>query len=235
MSTTQIRAEGLSVSFGALRAVNDVTLDIPVGELHGVIGPNGAGKSTFIDALSGRVKPSSGRVYFGGEDITTKGVSWRRVKGLSRSFQRTSIFPTLSVGDQLELVGDKVGETDLAELVEQLELSAFMHRVSGTISYGDQRRVDLALAMLGRPKTLLLDEPAAGLTGAETERMVEHVKELAKHRELTVVLVEHDVPAVFRFADRITVLDRGMILMSGLPAEVRADARVIRAYLGTAA
>lgn len=173
-----LQADGLAVHFGAIKAVDGVDLVIERGEIHGVIGPNGAGKSTFIDALSGRVRPTRGRVLMAGADVTRRSSRWRRRHGMGRSFQRTSVFPTLTVRSQLDLVARHLAEPDLGQVVAALELGGLLDRVCGTIAYGDQRRVDLALALLGRPEVLLLDEPAAGLTADETQRLVEHVAEL---------------------------------------------------------
>lgn len=230
-----LSATAVTVSYGALVAVDRVDLAIEAGSIHGVIGPNGAGKSTFIDALSGRVRLTSGRIELDGEEITRRSPAWRRRHGIARSFQRTSVFPSLTVGQQLELVARRLGEHDAGEVIDALSLRPHLARPCDAISYGDQRRVDVALAMLGRPKVLLLDEPAAGLSADDTDALVDHVRELAQHRSLSVVLVEHDVDAVFRVCDAITVLDLGSVLARGTAAEIRGDRKVIDAYLGTTA
>ena len=232
---SMLRTEDLKVHYGAVQAVNGVDLEVDRRSLHGLIGPNGAGKSSFINAVSGRTPPTAGRVWFDGEDITDRSVQWRRRNGLARSFQRTSVFPTLTVRNQLELVAEHVGEPDLGEIIEHLELGELLDEPCGVIAYGDQRRVDLALALLGEPPMLLLDEPAAGLTAQETQRLVAHIQQLAEERELTLVLVEHDVEAVFACCDVVSVLDRGEILMTGSPEEVRTNKEVIEAYLGSTA
>jgi len=228
-------AHGLTVKYGAVVANAEVDLALEPGVVHGVIGPNGAGKSTFIDALSGRRRPSAGCVLLDGVDITRRSVRWRRHHGISRSFQRTSVFGSMTVGDQLEMVARRHGENDLEDIIETLGLGDVRDRVCAEIAYGTQRSVDLAIALIGRPRVVLLDEPCAGLVADESVRMLEHVRALCRERNVAALLVEHDVDGVFRTCDRITVLDLGRVLATGLPDEVRADERVIRAYLGSAA
>lgn len=229
-----LRVENLTVAYGSVQALSDVTLQVSQrGVLHGVIGPNGAGKSTLMDAITGRRKPTSGRVLVDGEDITQRSVEWRRRKGMSRSFQRTSIFPGLTVREQLELVASQLGEPDLDEIVDAFELRPSLDLPADSIAYGDQRRVDIALALIGKPSLMLLDEPAAGLSTTETVALFEHLVTLVRHRGVTAMVVEHDVDAVFRFCDEVTALDLGKLLVTGKPAEVRSDHRVITAYLGT--
>jgi len=225
----------LSVKYGAVVALNEVDIALEPGIVHGVIGPNGAGKSTFIDALSGRKRPSSGNVLLDGDDITRRSVRWRRGKGVSRSFQRTSVFGAMTVGEQLEMVARRNDEPDLQAIMEKLGLDEIRGRVCSEIAYGTQRSVDLAIALIGQPRVVLLDEPCAGLVADESVRMLQHVSELCKQRNVAALLVEHDVEGVFRTCDVITVLDLGKVLASGSPAEVRADKNVIRAYLGSAA
>jgi branched-chain amino acid transport system ATP-binding protein len=231
-----LRIEDLSVSYGSLRALEGVTLEVTQrGILHGIIGPNGAGKSTLMDAITGRRKPTRGRVFIDGQDITQRSVVWRRRHGMSRSFQRTSIFPGLRVGEQLELVASQLGETDLHGIVETLQLGQVYDEIADSIAYGDQRRVDIALALVGKPSLMLLDEPAAGLSTTETIALFEHLVTVVRERNVTALVVEHDVDAVFRFCDSITALNLGCLLASGTPVEVRSDARVIAAYLGSEA
>lgn len=228
-------AHGLSVKYGAVLANSDVDISLEPGEVHGVIGPNGAGKSTFIDALSGRKRPSAGKVLLDGADITGRSVRWRRSHGVSRSFQRTSVFASMTVGDQLEMVARRNHEPDLSGLIDRLGLGGVVDQTCGEIAYGTQRLVDLALALIGRPRVMLLDEPCAGLVADEAVTLLQHVRELCRERDLAALLVEHDVDGVFRICDVITVLDLGKVLSSGTPDEVRADPDVIRAYLGSAA
>jgi branched-chain amino acid transport system ATP-binding protein len=232
---TIFEGRGLTVRYGAVVALNNVDIALEPGVVHGVIGPNGAGKSTFIDALSGRKRPSSGRVLLDEQDITRRSARWRRHHGVSRSFQRTSVFGSMTVREQLEMVARRNDEPDLDGIVATLGLDEVYDRVCSEIAYGTQRSVDLAIALIGRPRVVLLDEPCAGLVADESERMLGHVRDLCKEREVAALLVEHDVEGVFRTCDVITVLDLGAVLASGSPAEVRADENVIRAYLGSAA
>jgi branched-chain amino acid transport system ATP-binding protein len=228
-------AAGISVSYGAHRALDSVDIALEPGVLHAVIGPNGAGKSTFIDALSGRARLTGGRMRLDGHDITGWSVARRRRHGISRSFQRTSVFSGLTVGAQLELVAARHREKDLDQLVAVLGLGPFLDAVCREVAYGTQRSVDLALALIGGPRVVLLDEPCAGLVADESAQVLEHIRRLCDERHLAVLLVEHDVEGVFRTADRVTVLNLGTVLASGTPDEVRTDAAVVRAYLGSAA
>jgi branched-chain amino acid transport system ATP-binding protein len=229
-----LAASGISKSYGGFNALSNVQLNVRQGEIRGLIGPNGAGKSTLIDALSGRDGRHSGRVELFGRDITELTPAQRRALGLSRSFQRTSIFPKLSVRRQIELAARAVGSSDTDEIMEEFGLLPWADSVAADIGYGDQRRLDLALAMTGQPKVLLLDEPAAGLSFEESKRLAQHLRAMATRRAVTVVLVEHDMDVVFSIADSITVLQVGTVLAEGEPQTVRANPAVIEAYLGSA-
>ena len=154
---------------------------------------------------------------------------------MSRSFQRTSIFPGMTVREQLNLVASELGETNLDEVIDAFELRPSLDEMADSIAYGDQRRVDIALAMLGQPSLMLLDEPAAGLSTTETISLFEHLEKLVRLRGVTALVVEHDVDAVFRFCDEVTALDLGRLILTGTPAEVRKDPRVVSAYLGSVA
>jgi branched-chain amino acid transport system ATP-binding protein len=226
----------LSVSYGRVRALDAVDLTIRgEGAVHGVIGPNGAGKSTLLDAVTGRRSPTSGTVRYRGEDITRKSVAWRRRHGMARSFQRTSIFQDLTVREQLLLVAHHLGDERVGDVIEVMNLGEYLDEKAGRIAYGVQRRVDVALALIGRPQMLLLDEPGAGLSAEETLNLFLHLRGLVRERGIAAVVVEHDVDAVFACCDVVTVLDLGRHLATGAPAEIRADPRVISAYLGSAA
>jgi len=230
---------GLTVQYGGVKAVDDVTLSLLPGQIRGLIGPNGAGKSTLIDGISGRRRPAAGSVSLNGVDITRLGVRERRRLGLSRSFQRTSIFVGMGVREQVELAAVKVGaadpERDCHDILAELDLLGVGESTAGELGYGEQRRLDLALALVGSPSVLLLDEPMAGLTVPESLELAQHLKRLANGRDVSVLLVEHDMEVVFGVSDRITVLELGRVLAEGEPAEVRANPRVREAYLGSAA
>ncbi|MCW2713575.1 MAG: transporter [Frankiales bacterium] len=232
---TIFEATGVTVRYGALAALSDVAITLTPGLVHGVIGPNGAGKSTFIDALSGRKKLTSGSVKLEGEDITTRSIRWRREHGISRSFQRTSVFGSMTVRQQLNMVARRNAEPDLEGIVSALGLEESLDEICSEIAYGTQRSVDLAISLIGSPRVVLLDEPCAGLVNSESVKMLQHVRDLCQERNVAALLVEHDVEGVFRTCDVITVLDLGRVLTTGTPAEVRADDNVIKAYLGSAA
>ena len=231
-----LKVEKLSVSYGSVRALTEVDLEVRGdGTLHGVIGPNGAGKSTLLDAVCGRRRPTAGTVRYRDQDITRRSVAWRRRQGMARSFQRTSVFQDLTVHEQLHLVAQHLGDDRLDDVIEVMDLAGYLDQKAGRIAYGVQRRVDVALALIGRPHLLLMDEPGAGLSAAETLRLFEHLRDLVRERQIAAVVVEHDVDAVFACCGTVTVLDLGRHLATGTPQEIRADHRVVAAYLGTAA
>jgi branched-chain amino acid transport system ATP-binding protein len=231
-----LEIDKLSVSYGTVHALQEVELEIAgEGVLHGVIGPNGAGKSTLLDAVSGCRRPTAGAIRYRGEDITRRSVAWRRRRGMARSFQRTNIFQDLTVREQLSLVAWRLGDDRVSDVIEVMDLGDYLEQKAGRIAYGVQRRVDVALALIGRPQLLLMDEPGAGLSAEETLRLFQHVRDLVGERRIAAVVVEHDVEAVFACCGVVTVLDLGRHLATGAPAEIRADQRVITAYLGSAA
>jgi branched-chain amino acid transport system ATP-binding protein len=227
--------EGINItrSFGGFFALKGVGISVPAGEIRGVIGPNGAGKSTLIDVLSGRADRWTGNVRMFGKDISASSIQQRRRAGLARSFQRTNIFPHLTVIDQLKVAARAAELPNLEEIMAELTLTAMAHKRAAEISYGDQRRLDLALALIGRPKILLLDEPAAGLSIKESLELAHTLKDLTARWGVTVVLVEHDMDVVFSICGRITVLHLGAVLAEGTPEEIRNLPDVVTAYLGS--
>ncbi len=241
-----LRLEGLRKNFGSLVVTDDVTLDVMPGEMHAIIGPNGAGKTTLINQLSGIIRPDEGKILFAGADITALPPQERALRGLSRSFQITSILPGFSVlenvalavqareGSSLRFIGRAADETALnAPAMAALEQAGIADRArarAGELSHGEKRALELAIALAMKPTLLLLDEPMAGIGREETERQVGLLLALKGH--LTMVLVEHDMAAVFALADRISVLIRGRLLVTGSPDQVRADPQVVTAYLG---
>lgn len=231
--TYMLEATGLTRRYGGFTALNNVGLKVREGEIRGLIGSNGAGKSTCMDVLTGRGRNPIGKVVLEGRDISQLNERERRACGLSRSFQKTNIFPELTIREQVGLAARRAEMDNTEEILEELSLQALAHRPASDVSYGDQRRVDLALALVGKPKLLLLDEPAAGLTIEESLSLARHLRTLAERRKLTVVLVEHDMEVIFAICDRLTVLHLGEVLTEGLPDEVRVNPEVVRAYLGS--
>jgi branched-chain amino acid transport system ATP-binding protein len=241
-----LRIEDLRKHFGALAVTDGVTLDVAAGELHAVIGPNGAGKTTLINEISGFLKPESGRILFDGRDVTVLPVHTRAQLGLARSFQITSILPGFSAlenvalavqarcGSSLRFLGDAAAEPALNEparaALEEVGLGDRIHVPAGALSHGEKRALELAIALAMAPKLILLDEPTAGTGREESDRLVALLARL-KGR-FAMILVEHDMTAVFALADRISVMIYGRILASGAPAAVRGDPQVIAAYLG---
>jgi branched-chain amino acid transport system ATP-binding protein len=241
-----LQVENLAKRFGGIVATDDVVMKIPEGELHAVIGPNGAGKTTLIAQLTGQLMPDSGRIRFGGADITDLPMYQRSILGLARSFQITSLFLDLSVLDNVSLAvqahaghsfhfwRDARRQADLRQparaALERVGLADRANRMAAALSHGEHRQLELAMALAGKPRMLLLDEPMAGLGPEESARMVAMLRELKK--QYTILLVEHDMEAVFALADRITVLVYGRVIATGTPDEIRSNAQVREAYLG---
>jgi branched-chain amino acid transport system ATP-binding protein len=229
-------------------AVDNVSLSVATGALHAVIGPNGAGKSTFFNLISGFFAPTSGRIVFDGQDISQLSATQRVGRGMARTFQITEIFPELSVAMNLRIAVEAASghpmrpwlsarnaaeiEARVEELSVQVGLAGKARRLVGELSHGDQRAVEMGLALALRPKLLLLDEPTAGMGDQETEQITQLMQRLHGEQGLTIVLIEHDMQIVFRLADVITVLDRGAMLASGKPAEIARNEAVQAAYLG---
>jgi branched-chain amino acid transport system ATP-binding protein len=236
-----LHLDGLRKNFGSLAVTDNVTLDVMPGEMHAIIGPNGAGKTTLINQISGLIPPDEGRIVFAGHDVTALPPEARALRGLSRSFQITSILPGFAVlenqartGSSLKFFGRAADESALnapaLAALEQTGIADRAHVRAGELSHGEKRALELAIALAMKPTLLLLDEPMAGIGREETERQVDLLLRLKG--QLTMVLVEHDMAAVFALADRISVLIRGRLLMTGTPAAVRADPQVVTAYLG---
>ncbi|HMO45936.1 MAG TPA: ABC transporter ATP-binding protein [Rubrivivax sp.] len=233
MTGFALEGVGLTRHYGGFAALDNVTLQLEPGEIRGLIGPNGAGKSTLMDVLCGRGGPTGGRVVFNGSDITRLSAQARRCAGLARSFQKTNIFPDLEVRQQVALAARMAEIDNTDEVLDVLGLSELGQRRAADIAYGDQRRLDLALALVGRPSVLLLDEPAAGLSIKESLVLARLLKDLATSWKVTVLLVEHDMEVIFTVSDRITVLNLGRVLAEGSCDEIRANGEVVRAYLGS--
>ncbi len=239
MSSYVLQAQDVAIHYGGVKALDGVSLTLEKGQIRGLIGPNGAGKSTVIDAITGRRRLTRGQVILDGEDVSHLGAVERRMRGLSRSFQRTSIFSGMPVQKQVELASYKMGVSDSAAdadaVLRELDLARLSHALAEDLGYGEQRRLDLALALVGRPKLLMLDEPMAGLSVKESLDLAQHLKALTSRWDVSVLLVEHDMDVVFGISDVVTVFELGRVIASGDPAQVRADPRVREAYLGSAA
>jgi branched-chain amino acid transport system ATP-binding protein len=241
-----LRTEGVSKHFGGIVASDDVTLGVTAGELHAIIGPNGAGKTTLIGQLTGEIAPDSGRVFFAGDEITALPTYRRSMLGLARSFQITSLFLDFTALDNVALAvqahaghsfrfwrdarHDPALRDPARAALARVGLAGRENVIAASMSHGEHRQLEIAMALASSPRMLLLDEPMAGMGPEESARMVALLRELK--RELTILLIEHDMEAVFALADRITVLVYGRIIASGAPADIRANADVRQAYLG---
>jgi len=245
-AVTLLSTQGLSRNFGGLKAVDSVDFALPRGEIRAIIGPNGAGKTTLVSMFCGRIAATSGRIAFEGEDITTMR-AWQRVKrGIAYTFQITSIFANLTCFDNVALAvqrslswargdwwprGHGHLARDVARALDRVGLANRSAAAAGTLSYGHQRLLEVAIGLALRPKLLILDEPTQGLAEDEIVHFCGLVRDIA--REATVLLIEHNMPVVMELADRITVMNNGSILAEGSAAEVKADPLVQKAYLGT--
>ncbi|WP_302409417.1 ABC transporter ATP-binding protein [Comamonas kerstersii] len=238
--------QNLVKRFGALTATDHVSLQVEQGEIHALIGPNGAGKSTLVHLISGLLPADGGSLKLDGQELIHLAPHQRVAAGLSRCFQITSIFPKLTVAENLLLAVQahhsnsfrwfKVRDKDAAlqakawELAHRVQLEGQWNTVAGTLPHGAQRKLDVALAIAATPKLLLLDEPMAGMGPAESEEMVELIQQLRK--DMAILLIEHDMDAVFQLADRITVLVYGKVFAQGTAAQIQHDPRVQAVYLG---
>ncbi|SMH37863.1 amino acid/amide ABC transporter ATP-binding protein 1, HAAT family [Mesorhizobium australicum] len=227
-------------SFGGLKAVDGIDLTVMPGEVRAIIGPNGAGKSTLVGLVCGRIEPDSGSILFDGRDITALPAHRRVRQGIAYTFQITSIFPNLTVFDNVALpvqrsqhhsVGVARLRRGVLEALERVGLSDRLDQPAGELAYGHQRLLEVAMGLSLKPRLLILDEPTQGLSDGEIEGFVALVREIA--RDATVMLIEHNMDVVMSLADRITVLNFGKVLAEGTPEEIRANAHVQAAYLGT--
>ena len=247
MADPLLQVRDLTKRFGGVLACDCICLEVPAGELHAIIGPNGAGKSTLISQLAGEISPDAGRISFNGRDITRIPTHRRSALGLARSFQITSLFLDFTVLDNIALAVQahaghsfrfwrparsdvKLHGPALAALA-RVGLESRAHVVCANLSHGEHRQLEIAMALATAPRMFLLDEPMAGLGPDESARMIALLRELK--REQTILLIEHDMDAVFRLADRITVLVDGRVIASGKPDAIRSDEAVRQAYLGT--
>ena len=241
-----LETQGLTVRFGGLSALDNINFAVAPNELRAVIGPNGAGKSTFFNCLTGVLRPSAGRIRFNGEDVT--GLSPDRVsqKGIARSYQITNILPNATTLENARIAAQSrrhrwsllTHYRSFRDIVEKAEtaleavgLLSKAGELAANLSHGEQRNLEIAIALATEPKLLCLDEPTAGMSAAETHDTIELVRRIA--RDLTILIVEHDMQVVMELADRITVLHYGQILAEGRPAEIQQNRRVLEVYLRT--
>ncbi len=246
MTEPLLDIQGLVKAFGALRATDGVSLDVLPGETHAIIGPNGAGKTTLIAQISGDLRPDDGRIRFAGEDITPLGSAARSHKGLARSFQITSVYREFSALDNVALAvqahaghsfrfwraaqSERALREPARAILDEVGLGGRAEVLAANLAHGEQRQLEIAMVLATRPRLLLLDEPVAGMGADESQRMVQFLRGL-KGRQ-TIVLVEHDMDAVFTLADRISVLVYGRIIATGTPEAIRLNREVRAAYLG---
>lgn len=237
-----IETKALSRSFGGLKAVDQVDFSLDTGEIRAIIGPNGAGKSTLVGLICGRIMPSSGSIRFDGRDITHMSAHKRVMLGIAYTFQITSVFAKLSVYDNVALpvqrrlqakghVQVSVLAAGVAEALEKVGLSAHAQSIAGTLSYGHQRLLEVAMGLALKPRLLILDEPTQGLSDGEIETFIALIRSIAA--DTTVLIIEHNMSVVMALAGRITVMNNGRVLAEGTPEEIRADKLVQDAYLGT--
>ena len=240
-----LEVRALTKTFGALRACDGIDFDVREGETHAVIGPNGAGKTTFISQLAGNLLPDAGSVRFAGEDITRLPAPKRARRGLARSFQITSVYLEFSVLDNVALAvqahsgrigfwrtarGDPALVEPARRVLQEVGLENRMHVLAANLAHGEQRQLEVAMALATDPRLLLLDEPMAGMGTEESQRMIALLSKLKQTK--TIILVEHDMDAVFRLADRISVLVYGRVIATDVPERIRANEEVRKAYLG---
>lgn len=234
-----LHADTVSVRFGGLDAVADVSLAVGAGEILGLIGPNGAGKTTLVNCLSGFQRPTRGRVLVDDRDASDWSASRFRFEGVSRTFQAGRLFKDMTVAENVEVAAVAMGlnrrkaRGQVFEILGQLGIADLAYRIAGTLPYTDERRVGIARALIMSPAFILLDEPAAGMSGHECEHLMEIIRRIPKNYRCSVLLIEHNMAVIMGVCDRIYVLDGGRTLASGTPAEMQRNRAVISAYLGS--
>jgi branched-chain amino acid transport system ATP-binding protein len=241
-----LRTEALTIRFGGLTALNGVNFELRRGEIRAIIGPNGAGKSTFFNCLTGVLRPTSGRILFNGEEITGLPPNLISRKGIARSYQITNILPNATTLENVRIAAQSrrhgwsmlshyTAFTDIIDrakaVLESIGLSGKADELAANLSHGEQRNLEIGIALATEPQLLCLDEPTAGMSAAETNDIMQLVRRIGK--DLTILIVEHDMPLVMELADRITVMHYGEILAEGTPAEIQSNPRVLEVYLKT--
>lgn len=236
-SSTALTLDTVVKQFRGLRALDGVSLEVRDGEIVGLIGPNGSGKTTLLNVASGVLEPTAGRVVIGGIDATRRSPYAISRLGVGRTFQQIRLFAEMTVRENVEVgaVARRQGLGAVSELLERLGLAAEADRLAVTLSYGQQRRAEIARALAGRPRFLLLDEPAAGMNEAESDALLETIRGIRDDERCAVLIVDHDLRLIMRLCERIHVLAEGRTISEGTADEVRRDPAVIEAYLGSAA
>ena len=243
-----LETKNVSKQFGALVAVDDVSVQVEQGTLHSIIGPNGAGKTTFFNVLSGNLKPSAGQIFYKGEDITLLPVHQTIHKGIGRSFQITNLFPKLTVLENVRLATQSTGNdnfrlftpsrrlkqyTERAEaIIAQVGLTLNMYQLANTLPHGAQRKLELAMILAPDPELLLLDEPTAGMASEQVPELMALIRTIQEEGNKTIMLVEHNMNVVMSVSDKITVMHQGAVLAEGTPADISNNEAVQTAYLG---
>ena len=256
MTKSVLQADNISVKFGGLVAVDDVSFDIPTGGVVSLIGPNGAGKTTFFNVLTGLYKPTSGTVTFDDKNITAKPPHKIAQAGVARTFQNIRLFGLMTaeenvmvamhshlksgiistiLGTKKQRREERESKKTARELLEFVGIGNTADQFARNLSYGDQRRLEVARALALKPKVLLLDEPTAGMNPQESKTFVDFVYRVRDEKDVSILLIEHDMSVVMKVSERITVLDRGQKIAEGTPAEIKSNKRVIEAYLGKSA
>jgi branched-chain amino acid transport system ATP-binding protein len=241
-----LKVHDVAKRFGGVTALLNVSFEVEKGELSSIIGPNGAGKTTLFNALTGYIPKDHGRIIFDGEDITKLSPFEICRKRIGRSFQRVNIFPRFTVLQNVQIAVicgkgegtrffapyEQLAREETLQILEDIGLAGERYKPAGELSYGDQKRLEIAIALANKPKLLLLDEPTAGMSSQETKVMVQLILGLVENRGISILIVEHDMDVVFSISEKIRVLYQGMIIVEGTPAEIKANKEVQRIYLG---
>jgi branched-chain amino acid transport system ATP-binding protein len=241
-----LKTVGLSKDFGSLRAVDSISMEIKEGQIRAIIGPNGAGKSTFLDLITNRCRPTTGRVYFKEKEITNLPPHMIVKMGIGKCFQISKLFPNLTVFENIQiacisqagkaynmyLTGSNTLKREAIQIIESIGLINMINELAGYLSYGDQRRLEIGITLGLQPNLLLLDEPTAGVSRSEGNEVMKLVKSLAVERALTIVFIEHDMDIVFNYADEISLMHQGRLIATGTPNEMKNNQIVQDTYLG---